>query len=189
MFPSWSELSPAGFDRSLRLNGTGAGNTPAPPLPSPATGLPREGGGEAASVVLERKNGQQGQRPKEPYKQQHAWSTHHTLIPATHTHTHTPQSARVAFHLPSSHQPMPISPLETTPCSANPPWLILRPQDCPQENNVSQVPQGLDLYTLTPALARGIRGNEAQAIPPSSTFLPPLPGTNQMTRCPHLTMS
>lgn len=46
------------------------------------------------------------------------------------------------------------------------------------------MPQGLDFYALTRALARAVRGNRARTITPSSTFLLSLPGTNQMTRSP-----
>lgn len=67
----------------------GSANILAPPLPSLATGLPRQGGGEAAQLWCWRENGYQGQRPKKPYKQQHAQRTCHMPIPATHTHTHT----------------------------------------------------------------------------------------------------
>lgn len=78
----------------------------------------------------------------------------------TRTHTHTPQRA-LPFKLSAGPHPSAFS---------DPVQLFLRPLYCPQEKSPSQMPQGFDFYTLTPLLARGVRGMEAQTITPSSTF-------------------
>lgn len=96
-----------------------------------------------------------------------------------HTHTHTPEGPSLQALCRST----PINFLGI------PSQLFLRPQYCPQEKSLSQMPQGFDLYTLIPLLARSVRGMEAQTITLSSTFSPSLLGAYQMISSPHLTAS
>lgn len=97
----------------------------------------------------------------------------------THTHTHTPEGPSLQALCRST----PINFLGI------PSQLFLRPQYCPQEKSLSQMPQGFDLYSLIPLLARSVRGMEAQTITLSSTFSPSLLGAYQMISSPHLTAS
>lgn len=171
-----------------------ASNTLAPPLPFLATGLPRQGGGEVAQMWCWRKRmgsrvrGQShtsSNMPGAPITHQsrpHAW-----VRVLSHTHTHTHSVSLVASPSKLSARPCPsISLLGPHPACPSHPGPFLGSQDCPQEKSLSQMPQGFDLYTVSPAQARGVRGTEAWSTTPSSTFLPPMPESNQTTRSPLL---
>lgn len=164
-----------------------ASTTLAPPLPSPATGLPRQGGGEAAHLWCWRKrmgSRVRGQRSHTSSNMPGAPITHQSRPRAcvflpTHTQTHTDtlsHTGRLPFQALCLPTPDPIHP---TGQSSDP--------RTAHRMRASQMAQGSDLYALSLALPTGVRGTEAWSTTPSSTLLPPLPQSNQMTRCPQFT--
>lgn len=188
MFLSRTELSPAGFDRSLRCNVTGL----APPWlhhspPRPRGSPGREEERQLACGVGE-KEWAAGSEAKEAIQAatclEHPSHTNPDHARAcvflpTHTQTHTDtlsHTGRLPFQALCLPTPDPIHP---TGQSSDP--------RTAHRTRASQMAWGSDLYALSPALATGVRGTEAWSTTPSSTFLPPLPQSNQMTRCPQFT--
>lgn len=170
---------------------------PVSTTPLPGHGVPQAGRRRGSSfMVLEKKNGRQGQRPRKPYKQQHARRMHPRPTPATriracsraHTHTHTRTHSLTLVASPSK-----LSAGPRLSVASRGHALLGRPigsgSDCVEEKSLSQMPQGFHLYTLSPGLASRVRGTEAGSTTPSSTFSPPPPESNQMTRSPLLTAS
>jgi len=184
VFLSRSELSLAGFDRSLRCSVTGLA-TPwphrSPPWPRGSPGREEERqlicgvGEEEWAAGSEAKEAIQAATcPEHPLHTNpghaHVCSLSLSLsLSLSHTQTQT---------LPHRWPPLPSSlPAYAHQSAFWGPALLGHPigacSDCPQKS-LSQMPQGFDLYTLSPALARGVRGTEAWPTTPSSTFLPPL---------------
>lgn len=118
-----SELSPAGFDRSLRLKVTRVGGTPVPhPNPPQPLGTPgREEERRVCCDVGEKRMGSRVRGQRKPYKQQHARSSHHR--PPGHTHPwgrpSLPGSASPRASAPGPRPASPV-PLLALACSSGP---------------------------------------------------------------------
>lgn len=156
MSPSASELSPAGFDRSLRLKVTRVGGTPVPhPSPPQPLGTPgREEERRLCCDVGEKRMGSRVRGQRKPYKQQHARSSHHRP-PATHTHGDSLPFPALALPARAHRLPGP-GPQAQFHCL---PRLVPRAPGHPQDKNLSQRLEGPTLPTPTPELSKRCRGN------------------------------
>jgi hypothetical protein len=135
-------------------------------------------------MMMERKNGQQGQRPKKAIQAAACPALPlHTSNDHPPTPTPTPAQGRPSFQALPTHG-LRLSWAMLCLLGSLSPWLVSQTLGCQKEEDLSHMLQGSGLSTLTLRLARGVGRMEALVIPPSSTFWPPLLGTNQKTRSP-----
>lgn len=170
----WCELSPAGFDRSLRHSVTGSGDALALPSPPQPLGSPSREEERRLSCGVGERMGSRGRG------QRSHTSSNMPGVPIacqSQTQTHIPEGPS----LQALRRSTPIS------------FLVIPSQRVPQS---PALPTGKELLPdatgpsfvhstfLTLVLGTGVREMEARTITPSSTFSSPLPGTTQRIRSP-----
>lgn len=180
-----SELSPAGFDRSLRLKVTRVGGSPGPhPRPPQPLGTPGREEERRLCCDVGEKNGQQGQRPKKAIQAAACPELPSQAPPATHTHGDSFPSRLC--------QPAPINS-RAQACKPSPaacPGLFLGPQ---ATHRTRTSPRGwrAQLYPHSnPGAEQEVSGELMLAsFPVHPRSCHPCRGANQKTRSPPFTAS